>query len=60
MFAIAICYLPVHTAIGIISPNHNTQVTEMMIAHIDGTSRSKYIGNASIAVALQSSNVTSK
>jgi len=58
--AIMICFGPVQTAIGIISPNHSTQVTEIIIAQNSGNSLSKYIGRASIQVALQSSNVTNK
>lgn len=60
LFAIEIQFVPVQTAIGKISPNHNTQVTEITIAQTEGTSLSKQIGNVSRAEALIKSKVTNK
>lgn len=42
------------------SPKNKTAVTDTIIAQNDGIIASKYIGKASIAKALESSNVTSK
>lgn len=42
------------------SPNINIAVTEINTASHDGTKRSKNTGNASIAIELASSKVTSK
>lgn len=51
---------PVQTAWGITSPKNNTAVTEIITAHTEGTILSKKIGSASMAVALESNNVTNK
>lgn len=49
---------PVHNAYGITSPKKSTAVTDIIIAHTDGTKASKNIGKASIAKALERSKVT--
>jgi hypothetical protein len=59
-YAIASYEGPVHIAYGMTSPTNNTAVTDIIIAHIEGTSLSKNIGSASIANALASNNVTSR
>jgi hypothetical protein len=43
-----------------ISPNKRTAVTDIMIAHKEGTISSKKIGRASIAKAFDNSKVTNK
>jgi hypothetical protein len=42
------------------SPKKSTAVTEMMMAHTEGTIESKKIGSASIAKALDRSKVTKR
>jgi hypothetical protein len=42
------------------SPKKRTAVTEMMIAHIEGTISSRKMGSASIAKALERSKVTNR
>mmetsp|Transcript_72267 Transcript_72267/g.197892 ORF Transcript_72267/g.197892 Transcript_72267/m.197892 type:complete len:203 (+) Transcript_72267:647-1255(+) len=51
--AIWSCLGPVMTADGRISPKMSTHVTEMMIALFSSTSRSRKMGSASLATALQ-------
>jgi len=49
---------PVQTAWGITSPKKRTAVTEMMTAQTEGTIRSRKIGRASMAAALERRRVT--
>lgn len=46
------------TAWGMTSPKNKTAVTDIIIAHNDGTSSSKNIGRASMANAFDKSRVT--
>jgi hypothetical protein len=48
-----------HIAWGITSPTKTTATTDIKIAYLEGTIRSKYIGRVSKAQALQISRVTS-
>lgn len=50
---------PVQIAQGMTSPKNRTAVTDIIIAHTEGTNASKKIGKASMAKAFESSKVTS-
>lgn len=47
-----------HKAYGITSPKNRTAVTDIIMAHTEGTKASKNIGRASMANALERSKVT--